>query len=321
MKINRRVLFVILLLVGITSVLWVSTYLYVNGSRKMNEDIKISVIVYGSYGDRWAALRQGIDQGASDLSYQVNFVTMVSDNDYEEQVELIEREISNGADGLIIAASDSKKMSEIIRDTAVNVPVVMVETNISDGKGLTYLSADNYSMGLNIGRSVILNNEKTHKIALLMENHQRESVLDRYDGFMDSLQYSDFEIDFWERDEQDEDVGLFIEEKLKSSKSDIIVALDTETLEAVVESMSTYGFNADVYGIGSTNTIIHYLDYGLIKAIVYQNEFNMGYISVRKLLDNDKKSGGFETEVDFRTINRETMYLPKNQRLVFPIIQ
>lgn len=321
MKINRRVLFAILLLVGIVSVLWISTYLYVNGSRRMNEDVKISVIVYGSSSDRWAALRQGIDQGASDLSYQVNFVTMVSDSDYEEQIELIEREIDNGADGLIIAASDSEKLSEIIKDTAVNIPVVMVESNISDGKGLTYLSADNYSMGLNIGRSVILNNDKKRKIALLMENHQRESVIGRYDGFMDSLQYSDFEIELWERDEEDVDISLFIEKKLRSSKVDIIVALDTETLETVVESVSTYGFNGYVYGIGSTNTIIHYLDYGLIKAIVYQNEFNMGYISVRKILDEDRKSKDFEKEVDFRTINRETMYLPKNQRLVFPIIQ
>lgn len=321
MKINRRVLFAILLLVGIISVLWVSTYLYVNGTRKMNEDVKISVIVYGSSRDRWAALRQGIDQGASDLSYQVSFVTMVSDSNYEEQIELIEREIDNGADGLIIAASNSVKLSEIIKDTAVNIPVVMVESNVADGKGLTYLSADNYSMGLNIGRSVILNSDKKRKIALLMENHQRESVINRYDGFMDSLQYSDFEIDLWERDEKDDDLALLIEKKLKSSRVDIIVALDTETLETVVESVSTYGFNGYVYGIGSTNTIIHYLDYGLIKAIVYQNEFNMGYISVRKLFSDDREPKNFETEVDFRTINRETMYLPKNQRLVFPIIQ
>ncbi|MDF2519345.1 MAG: hypothetical protein K0R59_4641, partial [Sphingobacterium sp.] len=28
-----------------------------------------------------------------------------------------------------------------------------------------------------------------------------------------------------------------------------------------------------------------------------------------------------DIDIEFRTVNRETMYLPKNQRLVFPIVQ
>lgn len=322
MKVNRRVLLVILLLMGVMVLLLVSTYLYITDSNNKKENIMISVIVYGSNGDRWATLRQGIDQGAADLGYQVNFVTMASENDSDEQIKLIHREMANGSNGLIIAAVNSRDMAQVIQEISPDIPVVMIETNVDYVKGLSHVSADNYSMGLNIGRSVILNGKPKESVAVIVENHSRNSVLERYEGLMDSLQYSGFVIDLWQRDERGEDLSLFIRNKMEDKRANIIVALDNNTLETVVDSMITYGFATDIYGIGSTNKIIHYLDYGLIKSIVYQNEFNMGYLSVQKLFnDSDKEVGSLETEVEFRTINKETMHLPKNQRLVFPIIQ
>jgi len=214
-------------------------------------------------------------------------------------------------------------MADAVEKASLTLPVVLIETNVAGVSGLDYLTADNYSMGLNIGRSVILNSEESKKVAVLMENRQRSSIVERFDGFMDSLKYSDYEIDLWEREEDNEDLPQFIQDKLAITRADIVVALDDSTLEAVIDALGTYDAAAEVYGIGSTNKIIHYLDYGIIQSIVFQNEFNMGYLSVQELFkDNkDKVNNYFETEIEFRTINRETMYLPKNQRLIFPIIQ
>lgn len=323
MKDNRKALIIIILFVGVMALLLVSTYLYINDSSNKKENTQISAVVYGGDGDRWANLRQGIDQGAADLGYKVNFVTMASTKDADEQISLIHREVANGADGLIIAAVDSREMAEMVGEISLAIPVTMIETNVDRINGLSYISADNYSMGLNIGRSIILNSQKKNKkVAILLENHHRNSVQERYNGFMDSLQYSDFSIDLWERDERGEDLSLFIRDRMTEQRADIIVAFDNNTLETVVDSMTTYGFSADIYGVGSTNKVIHYLDYGLIKAIAYQNEFNMGYLSVQKLFNHgDNEVGDLDTEIEFRTINRDTMYLPENQRLIFPIIQ
>lgn len=323
MKANRKFWFVILLFLGLFGMLFISTYLYITDSSNQDKNTKISVIVYGNNSDRWATLKHGIDQGAADYGAQVNFVTMTEESDYKEQKRLLGREIDNGADGIIIAATDSNAMADAVEKASLTLPVVLIETNVAGVSGLDYLTADNYSMGLNIGRSVILNSEESKKVAVLMENRQRSSIVERFDGFMDSLKYSDYEIDLWEREEDNEDLPQFIQDKLAITRADIVVALDDSTLEAVIDALGTYDAAAEVYGIGSTNKIIHYLDYGIIQSIVFQNEFNMGYLSVQELFkDNkDKVNNYFETEIEFRTINRETMYLPKNQRLIFPIIQ
>lgn len=322
METNRKVWVFLLLFLGLFGILFISAYLYITDSNSKDKDYKISVIVYGNNGDRWANLKHGVDQGAADYGAQVNFVTMTSEYDYKEQKRLLEREIANGADGIILAATDSKAMANIVKDASSKLPVVMVETNVDGVKGVHYVSADNYSMGLNAGRSVILNSDASSKVAVLMENHQRSSVKERFDGFMDSLKYYGYTIDLWERESSDTDLAMFIQDKVKESRSDIIVALDDSTLEAVFEALRVNDIAVDIYGIGSTNKIIQNLDYGIIQSIVFQNEFIMGYLSVQELFNENKgQVDGRVTEVEFRTINRETMYLPNNQRLIFPIIQ
>jgi ribose transport system substrate-binding protein len=296
--------------------------LYINDSNSKEKKTQISVIVYGNNSDRWATLKQGIDQGAADLGAEVNFVMMTAEDDAEEQKMLLEREIENGTKGIVLAATNSKEMAEVVKEVSLAIPIIMVETNVENVYGLNYISADNYSMGLNIGRSVFLSGDKERKIAIFARNQQRNSVYERYQGFMDSLQYSGYTITPWEMGAEDKDTSLFLQEMLKESPVDVIVALDDMSLEAVADAVDSSERTIDVYGIGSTNKIIHFLDYGIIKSIVFQNEFNMGYLSIQDLINGIKRSGNvLDIEIEFRTVNRETMYLPKNQRLVFPIVQ
>jgi ribose transport system substrate-binding protein len=322
MKKNKRLLFVILLLICLFGLLLVSIYFYINDTNRKERTTKISVIVYGNNSDRWATLKQGIDQGADDFKAEVNFVTMTEEDDATEQAMLIDREIENGAKGIILAATDSKAMSKKVKDYLQVVPIVMVETNVEDLEDIVYLSADNYSMGLNIGRSVYLNSEEKRTVAVFMNDLHRNSVSERYEGLMDSLEYSEYTIKPWEKEEGETDSSLFLQQMLNEDPVDVIVALDDESLEEVVDAVEISESQVDIYGIGSSNKIVHYLDYGVINSIVFQNEFNMGYLSIQQLVnDISENKNILDIDIEFRTVNRETMYLPKNQRLVFPIVQ
>ncbi len=322
MKNNMKVILAIALLLVLMGILIISSYLYINDTNRKNATAKISVIVYGSgASDRWSTLKQGLDQGALDFHAEINFVTTTEEKDAAEQYGLIEREIANGSQGIILAAADSSELSGMVREHAAGVPVVLVETSIKNAEGLTYISADNYSMGLNIGRSVYLSGDQNKTVAVFVDNLQRNSVLERYEGLLDSLQYTDCTIKPWEPEEET-DIAAFLKAKLEKEPTDVIVALDDRSLEAVIDAVQVAESSVDVYGIGSTNKIVHYLDYGLIKSIVFQNEFNMGYLSVqeavRSIGQEEKKP---DIDIEFRTVNKVTMYLPKNQRLVFPIVQ
>lgn len=318
---NKKLFMAIALLICLFGLLFISTYLYINDTNKKEEKTRTSVIVYGSNSDRWTTLKQGIDQAAEDFGAEVNFCLMSSENDAKEQTLLLEREIENGSKGIIIAVTDSRNMTETIQEASLKVPVIMVETKADDVDNITYISADNYSMGLNLGRSVYLNSNKSSRVAVYVKKIQRSSVDERYQGFMDSFRYTENVITCWELEEEDAP-AQYLQEIIKKDPVDVIVALDDISLEEVIDAAQGASTSVDIYGIGSSSKIVHNLDNGVINSIVFQNEFNMGYLSLQELLSNIHRDGHVsDIEVEFRTVNRETMYLPKNQRLVFPFVQ
>lgn len=300
----------------------VSAYLYVGYDVDKTEDKKISVIVYGNNADRWSTLKQGIDQGAADFGVEVNFVTMSSEYNPQEQEKLIEREINNGAEGIMLAVTDSKEMEDAVNRALLKVPVVTIETGIENEKSVPYISADNYSMGLNIGRSVILNNNLEEKIAILFSGNERKSVKDRYRGLRDCLKYTQNVMTIWEMGSNDYSLTLFIDKMMKEDPVDVIVALDDVGLESVVDVIEESGNEIEAFGIGSTDKIVYYLDKGTIKSIVFQNEFNMGYIGIHTVVNEiEGNKEVVDTRIEYRAVNKKTMYVSDNQRLLFPIVQ
>lgn len=322
MKLHKKQLFILILIFLLVVIAAILTYAYVNDTWKEEEVEKISVIVYGSNTDRWATLRQGLGQGADDFHVEINFVTTSSENNFKEQKRLIEREMENGADGIILAAAGSSNMDETVKEIAEKLPVVTIETDVKSTSALSYISADNYSMGLNIGRSVILNNNLEEKIAVLISNDQRESVIDRYRGLSNSLEHTQNTIIEWKMGDNDFNQTLFVKKMMKEEPVDVIVALDDTGLEAVVDAITESDIEVEAFGIGSTDKIVHYLDEGVIKAIVFQNEFNMGYLGVQVIVNDLRNEEEIiDTKIEYRAVNKKTMYNSDNQRLLFPIVQ
>lgn len=322
MKLHKKQLFILILIFLLVVIAVVLTYAYVNDTWKEEEVEKISVIVYGSNTDRWSTLRQGLGQGADDFHIEINFVTTSSENNFKEQKRLIEREMENGADGIILAAASSSSMDETVKEIAEKLPVVTIETDVKNASALSYISADNYSMGLNIGRSVILNNNLEEKIAVLISNDQRESVIDRYRGLSNSLEHTQNTIIEWKMGDNDFNQTLFVKKMMKEEPVDVIVALDDTGLESVVDAITESDIEVEAFGIGSTDKIVHYLDEGVIKAIVFQNEFNMGYLGVQVIVNDLRNEEEIiDTKIEYRAVNKKTMYNSDNQRLLFPIVQ
>ena len=63
------------------------------------------------------------------------------------------------------------------------------------------------------------------------------------------------------------------------------------------------------------------LDHGRIQALVYQNEFNMGYEGIRALVEKDAQ-GYFQDyfAIKHKLVTRDTLYDPENERILFPSI-
>ena len=103
-------------------------FMFLEKNEKKQE--KISVIIQNSDDSQWAAFKYGAKMAAAD--------------------NLIEREIANGASGIIVEPANGEKTEKMLKEVEKKVPVVLVESLASSDGTETKMpvtGADNYAMG------------------------------------------------------------------------------------------------------------------------------------------------------------------------------
>lgn len=290
-----------------------------------------SVILYQYTGNDWTSLLEGIQQAAEDEGVVVNYVTTSLDASPENELELINREIENGAEGILLAPVDSTAMAEEVAQISQTTPVITLETGL--GMEEADISGDNYSMGYLLGTEVAADMQQTGEksVYIIKEYTQRQSVLQRCQGFTDAIKAAAPEtvIQEYQRSEGDFSLPICIGNMYThGSYGSYIVSLDKYCTEALIEAADSSRselaeenlFCQRAFGIGNTEKTVSGLDAGILKGLVYQNEFNMGYQGLQALIQKSLgRKTGPEAEIRYYYVTRDTLYDPENQRLLFPL--
>lgn len=295
----------------------------IEGQSNVHEFTEISVIARAKDSGSFEIIRQGIEQAAGDMRAEISFITLKTDNDYKEQIELIDREINNGAKAVLISGADSEKLVNAVEHAALKVPVVSVESPVYTDKVKAYISANNFEMGKSIASEIIRRGAYKKNIVILENSKNCGNVKDRIEGVIQGLEAADISVNFSEIPYDMEGAVNAVSKLINVEKADIIVALEPSVLETTAYTIQLSGnTNIRLYGIGSTGKIASYLEKGIIETIVAQNDFNIGYLGIKSAMDAIySKTPDINTTVDYMTINSENMYSTKSQRLLFPFVR
>ena len=326
MKIKRTPMLYVVMLLLIS--LLVEITLYVNSNRKSDPIKQVSLIVYGSDGRRWENLKQGSETAASDMEAEVTLITMSSEDDADEQIALIQREAENGADALLIAACDAERIGRYLKDNPPGIPYAFVESGTGE-EGVTVTCADDAEMAEALVRTIDGNEKDWIKAAIIADHTQRDSVRARLEAILDSdVHYAD-DVVIWERDEQEinEKAQFFLQRKLTEEAVDVIIALDSSSVEELMDAVLNLNKDIKIYGIANSSKSVYYVDNRLIKSLVYQDEFSMGYIGLKRLLGDEHRGRNKDADIydsypiSYGVVDHENMYEEENQRLLFPNVR
>ncbi len=324
MKKNKTLAFVFILLAFVVS------FVILNRDRifeKKNSDpYEISVICRSKSTENSTTIKQGIDQAARDLNAEVSFITLSNDNNVQEQIYLLQREIKNGADAVVIAPVNSEDLKQPIVKAQKSVPVITMQSTVDSMKNLPYISCDNLQLGSALAKTMIKNGVTEHRIIILRNSMDCSNINQRYLGVVRELNLTKNEIEYWDipddpQEAYDTAKGLF-----QNSRADTLVALDGATLEAAARAekdlLKTGSAQVQIYGIGRTNTVVSLLDNQIINSIGVENEYNLGYLSIKTAINNiNKKYETNNTNINFAIVDHENMYNSDNQRLLFPFVR
>ena len=287
-------------------------FMFLEKNEKKQE--KISVIIQNSDDSQWAAFKYGAKMAAADKKTEVFVVSTAGSLSVQEEENLIEREIANGASGIIVEPA--------------NVPVVLVESLASSDGTETKMpvtGADNYAMGKALAEELLKDcggNIKGKKIGLVSGEENAEAISERAEGVRAVLEEKQADI-LWQISDS------FAEDKEKNSmeqseKVDFIMTLDNISLVAAGECSSTNNLHGAVlYGIGHSMEAFYYLDTGEIQCLVVPDEFNRGYQSVAELSDSLRRfmKKPERNTVSYSTVRRETLFSKENQEVLFTMSQ
>lgn len=269
---------------------------------------EISVILYSVGTNGWESFQEGVKQAEKDFWVNINTVILRAEADAEEQFEIMKREVENGAEALVIAVNDYEKLYQKILSDPISVPIVTVESGLNDV--MSFVSADNYEMGKRLGEEILkdFSGKKDLTIALSDEACMRDSVEKRKEGFLDAIQG------------KAKIISLRAAEN--GVRADAAVALQKETLQKLSDTTRFSLKKTKYYGIGNTPSIVAALDQGKIEKLVFQNEFNMGYLAIKRVLEElDGIQNKDMEQIDFYCISSEELYDTQYERLLFPIVE
>lgn len=274
-----------------------------------------SVVVYGSSTQRWNAFDQGVRQACSDFGYakpMINIPGMKAD--YKGQMQLIEREINNGAQGVIVTCEDSENLQPYFDKISNKTAVVTVLNGVGDQSSIEPNYVD---LGRELGERAL---ETGGKNILVIDHHMgRNSVKKSFAALIERLEESDVDVTIHSLTDMEGLETRALYSLLEKTACDTLIALDNETLEAALTAKENLSSPINLYGVGNSEKIIHALDKGMIQGICFINEYDAGYLSVLQMAEKlGIRTLSFPREIQFLCVTQEELYHQENERIIFP---
>lgn len=254
-----------------------------------------------------AALFAGMEKAAEDSKVILNYVVVPPTATLAEEKLLAEQEIADGARAVLlepVSTAGSGKMAEELSQRAA-VVLLGERADMEAAGHFGSVSADNYAIGVALGKEIAELLPDGGRIALLPESDAQGSIAARRQGIREALRGSAVQV-------QEETQGVAL-----------LVGLEDSALTAAAESAAAEEKRPLVVGVGNSNRNIYALDRGDIADMIVINEFNMGYLAVAEA--KKKLSSGLREMEQLRVgdtlVARDTMFSAENQKLLFPLVR
>lgn len=320
---QEKILWILLPAVLVILFLLSSTDLIIK--EKKTQIYPISVIISDTSDDYFTNFRKGVDKAADEYNVDVSFITLYEKGDEDQQLELVKREINDGASAVVLVpvnpAECAKKMDEMV----LNCPAVIIGNIIPNEKVRYGISPDYEKEGRMLGQAIARENSPATPVWVFTEGLYYGYNQEIYLSAKSELEKAGFSVEVYEEEGLNETFRRAVESLVyPETKKAIIAAIDTKSLDETAEIIAgspVYGnYVEGLYGVGSTTRLLTELDNGGIKGLVVSDQFDAGYRSIEKAVESVHR--GYEKEqitLDSFYIKKEDLRKRKFEKILYPI--
>src|SRR5687767_10853032 len=251
-----------------------------NVDLTQEKDVTISVITHGEGDSFWAVVKKGAEQAGKDLGITVKYSE--SNNDPQEQAQLIEAAITEEVDGIAVSAPDPDAITDPVK-TAVDagIPVITLNSGAEESAGLgaiTHVGQTETIAGEGAGAK-LKEAGGTKMLCIIHEqgniglNQRCEGAKESFGGEVENLQVAGTA-----------DVSTTLTEiqsKLESDTSvDAVLALNPDIAMAARDAVAGANSEATVATFDLSGDVVGAIKDGSIAFAVDQQQYLQGYLPV-----------------------------------------
>ena len=312
-----------ILMEGILAALVILLVMVMFWGRNGEEREKVSVIIQNADDSQWSAFKYGLRMAAQDQDIEMFVVSTGKVLTAEEEKEVIEREMKQGADAVIVHLIPGDGTESMLKRLKKRIPVMLIESSVSTGGASAHFpvtKTDQYAMGAALADALLQDYSgklEGKKLGILSESGESWKVSQREKGLSEALGEQDVKVLWSVGSRYMEEEEAFVE---ALPKVDLVIALDDHSLTLagkVAAANNLHG--ALVYGIGHSTEAVYYLDTDIVRCLVVPDMFELGYQSLTEL---SKSLRSFfyapqEQTVPYMILRREELFSKEHREILY----
>jgi len=298
-----------------------------NNNLSVSEQKKtVKIIAKRKKSEFWDVVRMGAESAGKEFNVNVEFWGPTNELEIDKQIEMVREVINEKVDALVLAACDYVKLVEPTEEViAAKIPVIVIDSDLKSDKVKSFIGTDNVGAGYMVGKTLVDIIGENGNVAVMSFIKGAASADQREEGFFKAIKdHPGINIVTTEYCSSNIDLSEFLTYKILNEHEglDAIAALNADSTVGVARAVEKRGLAGKIriVGFDSTPDEIEFLERDVIDALIIQNPFSMGYLGVKYAVDTmNGKPVPKIVDTGSRVINKDNMYLPENQKLLFPL--
>jgi ribose transport system substrate-binding protein len=303
-----------------------------NTGRSGAGSLTIAVVPKGTSHAFWQSIHAGAAKAGKELGVTIVWRGPLREDERESQISEVERFVTSGVSGLVLAPLDEVALAQPVADAKRNgIPVVVIDSGLKGNDYVSFVATDNRLAGRLAGDHLATLLHDTGRIVLLRYAEGSESTIQREEGFLEAVrahaglqivsanQYGGADVEGAYKKSEALLSGL----KRSDGSLDVdgIFTPNESTTLAMMRVLVDNGWTGKVRFIGfdASDTLLKGMRDGHLDAIVVQDPVRMGYVGVKTLvahIHGERVEARIDTGV--RLVARDHMDDPDVQDLLHP---
>lgn len=288
----------------------------------------ITLITKMKNGDYWNTVKMGADAAAREFGIDLEYQAPQDETDYTEQIRLMNQAIDQKVGSIVLAASDYEALIETTeRAYDQKIPVIIIDSEVDSKKYYSFISTDNFEAGKKAGEEIIAQIGTSGRVAIMNFVKGSRNAQQREAGILEVFsKHPNITLVATEYCQSDVRKARDLTNKIfeKHGQINAIAALSSISAVGVAQAIHELNFDGKVKVVAfdSISEEIDFIDKNVIQTTIVQNPFTIGYLGVkyaREAMLGNKIPKKIDT--DIKIITKENMYLPENQKLLFPFVK